>query len=824
MTTQTALDPAALVGTLDLETKVRLLTGATAFTLAPEESIGLGEVRLSDGPTGVRGLKFSGGRKVALFPNATLLASAWDEEATAEVGRLLAEEALAQEIHVVLGPTINLHRSVLGGRLFEAYSEDPLLTGKLAAAYVRGLQSLAVGACLKHLVANESETDRNTMNSVVDERTLRELYLLPFEIATSESDPWSMMAAYNDVNGVPATEQDHVINEVVKGEWEYSGLVMSDWFATKSAAPAADGGLDLVMPGPDGPWGEKLVAAVRAGELDESVVDEHLRRLLVLADRVGALGELRDFPQDLPAPDSAVRREQLTRLAANGITVLTNADETLPLTRGTSVALVGRHALETIDMGGGSAQVNPPYQVSVAEGLTELLGDAVQVVDGVDVRTRPVPARPGFVVDPDTGRPGVHVTLLAADGSVLEDRHDAPTTVMVGFDDDFTEPVASVRFRARIVADGAVEVGVIGVGSWDVRIGERRLAYELKTPGGFAAEMLAPPVETDTVEVSGNDIVDGAVMLRPPSGTEVVDGPVDVDAVANALDGVGLFGLVARPAPRPAAESIAAAVAAAERADVAVVVVGLTEEQETESVDKSTIVLPGEQDALVSAVAAVARRTVVVVNSATPVLMPWIDEVDAVLWAGLPGQEGGHAVAATLLGDLEPAGRLVTSFPAAEGAAPAWSVTPVDGDLEYTEGTFIGYRGHWAGHAPAPAFWLGHGLGYATWSYADAEVTVDGPAPVVSVTVTNTGTRDSREVVQVYLEPTSADEPVRLVGWAAVTAAPGASARVQVTTDARLWRSWDAAAGSWSRLADGGRLLVARGLGDVRAELDLPRG
>lgn len=824
MTTQTALDPAALVGTLDLETKVRLLTGATAFTLAPEESVGLGEVRLSDGPTGVRGLKFSGGRKVALFPNATLLASAWDEEATAEVGRLLAEEALAQEIHVVLGPTINLHRSVLGGRLFEAYSEDPLLTGKLAAAYVRGLQSLAVGACLKHLVVNESETDRNTMNSVVDERTLRELYLLPFEIATSESDPWSMMAAYNDVNGVPATEQDHVINEVVKGEWEYSGLVMSDWFATKSAAPAADGGLDLVMPGPEGPWGEKLVAAVRAGELDESVVDEHLRRLLVLADRVGALGELREFPQDLPAPDSAVRREQLTRLAANGITVLTNADETLPLTRGTSVALVGRHALETIDMGGGSAQVNPPYQVSVAEGLTELLGDAVQVVDGVDVRTRPVPARPGFVVDPDTGRPGVHVTLLAADGSVLEDRHDAPTTVMVGFDDDFTEPVASVRFRARIVADGAVEVGVIGVGSWDVRIGERRLAYELKTPGGFAAEMLAPPVETDTVEVSGNDIVDGAVMLRPPSGTEVVDGPVDVDAVANALDGVGLFGLVARPAPRPAAESIAAAVAAAERADVAVVVVGLTEEQETESVDKSTIVLPGEQDALVSAVAAVARRTVVVVNSATPVLMPWIDEVDAVLWAGLPGQEGGHAVAATLLGDIEPAGRLVTSFPAAEGAAPAWSVTPVDGDLEYTEGTFIGYRGHWAGHAPAPAFWLGHGLGYATWSYADAEVAVDGPAPVVSVTVTNTGTRDSREVVQVYLEPTSADEPVRLVGWAAVTAAPGESARVQVATDARLWRSWDTAAGGWSRLADGGRLLVARGLGDVRAELDLPRG
>ncbi|MBO9553401.1 glycoside hydrolase family 3 C-terminal domain-containing protein [Cellulomonas sp.] len=819
--TQSPIDPAVLVSKLDLETKVRLLTGAAAFTLQPEESIGLGEINLSDGPTGVRGLKFSGGRQVALFPNATLLASAWDEETTAEVGRMLAEEALAQDIHVVLGPTINLHRSALGGRLFEAYSEDPLLTGKLAASYVRGLQQLAIGACLKHLVANESETARNTMNSVVDAKTLRELYLLPFEIATSESDPWSMMAAYNDVNGVAATEHDHVINEVVKGEWGYTGLIMSDWFATKTAAPAAAGGLDLVMPGPDGPWGQTLVDAVRAGELDESVVDEHVRRLLVLADRVGMLGQLRELPTDLPAPDSEIRREQLTRLAARGITVLTNADATLPLTRGTNVALIGRHALETIDMGGGSAQVNPPYQVSVAEGLTALLGDAVRVVDGVEVRNRPVAARPGFVIDPSTGNPGVHVTLLAADGTVLDERHDAPSTLMVGFDDDFTEPVATVRLRARVAADGPVEVGVIGVGAWDLRVGATSRQFELRSSGGFAEEMLAPPVELGTVDVSGDDIIDGEVVLRPPAATEVVDGGQDVDATANPLAGVGLFGLVARPAPRPVEDVLAEAAAAAADADVAVVVVGLTEEQETESVDKSTLALPGAQDALVSAVAAAARRTVVVVNAATPVLMPWLDEVDAVLWAGLPGQEGGHAVAAALLGDIEPSGRLVTTFPVADGAAPAWNVTPVDGDIEYTEGTFIGYRGHWAGTAPTPAFWLGHGLGYSTWSYSDATVSDGGPSPAVSVTVTNTGERESREVVQVYLEPSSSDEPVRLVGWASVTLGAGNSARVRVQTDARLWRAWDAASGSWSRIADGGRLLVARGLGDVRASLPL---
>ncbi len=268
--------------------------------MAGNDKIGLAPVNLSDGPTGVRGLKFSGGRKVTLFPNATLLSAAWSTETAYEVGRMLAEEAMAQDIRVVLGPTINLHRTVLGGRLFEAYSEDPLLTGKLAAAYVQGLQEAGIGACLKHLVANESETDRNTMNSIVDETTLRELYLLPFEIAIEEANPWSLMAAYNDVNGQAATEQEHVNNEIVKGEWGYDGLIMSDWFATKTTAPSANGGLDLVMPGPNGPWGEELVAAVEAGEVAESVIDDHVVRVLRLADRVGSLGTATRVP-DRPA-------------------------------------------------------------------------------------------------------------------------------------------------------------------------------------------------------------------------------------------------------------------------------------------------------------------------------------------------------------------------------------------------------------------------------------------------------------------------------------------------------------------------------------------
>jgi beta-glucosidase len=772
------------------------------FTLRPESSIGLAEVRVCDGPTGVRGLKFIAGRAVALLPNTTLLASFWSEDIATEVGQLLAEEAMAQQIHVVLGPTINLHRSLLGGRLFEAYSEDPLLTGKLAAACVRGMQAGGIGACLKHLVANESETQRNNVNIIVDEATLREVYLLPFEIATQDAEPWSMMAAYNDVNGVPATEHDHIMNGIVKGDWGYSGLIMSDWFATKSAAPAANGGLDLVMPGPTGPWDEALAAAVRSGAVAESVVDDHARRLLHLADRVGALGTPRSYPASLPAPDSAIRQDRLKRLAAQGMTVLTNREALLPLQRDQTIALIGRHALETIDMGGGSAQVNPPYQTSIAEGMRALLGDTVTVTDGVEVRTRPVPARAGVVADAESGKAGVHFTLLATDGSILEERHSPTATTMFGVDDDLKDRVARVHLQARLQLDGPVQVGTIGVGLWEFRVASEVRRYRLDPAGGgMFVEILAPPAHVFAVELERGSVVEA-----------------DVDVVTP----FGLFGLIARAAPRNQDDVIADAARAAAAADVAIVVVGLTEEQETESVDKSTLHLPGAQDALVTAVAVAAKKTVVVVNAATPVIMPWLEDVDAVLWAGLPGQEGGHAVAAALLGDIEPAGRLVTTFPTEDGATPAWSVTPVDGDLRYREGPFLGYRGHAAGHAPPPAFWFGHGLGYTTWAYSAAVVEHGGQSPAVSVTVTNTGSRRGREVVQVYFKPDAPEQPVRLVGWASVEAAPGESRRAQVQTDARMWRRWHTQESTWDVPDARGRLIIARGLGDIRATLELP--
>ncbi|MFC3994395.1 beta-glucosidase [Nocardiopsis sediminis] len=791
----------AAITRLDLDAKVRLLTGAAMFDLAPEPLIGLAQTRLSDGPTGVRGPDFAGGPVAALLPNATLIAQHWSRDTAYDAGVLLAEEAAAQGVHVLLGPTVNLHRTPLGGRLFEAFSEDPLLTGDLAVGYVRGVQHGGVAATPKHFLANESETDRTTVDSVVDERTLREVYLLPFEMVVAEAPPWAVMASYNRVNGTPATEHRRLVEGVLKGEWRFDGAVMSDWFATTSTAASATGGLDLVMPGPGGPWGARLVEAVRSGAVPEPVVDEHVRRLLRLAHRVGTFGPGRRQAVPAPEPGSPARRDALRRLAAGGMAVLVNRRGTLPLTVPSgAVALIGRHATETVAQGGGSAQVRPPHVVSVAEGLTAALGaDLVRVVDGVEVRERPVAAA-GLLHDPVDASPGIRVIARDAEGAVVESRHIDGTDLIAGYGDGWLADAATIELSAELALDQAaqVQIGVRGAGSWTVRAPGITETTTLASADGPGADILSPPAwAAETVAESGAQIT----------------------ATVTAGDWVRLLGLVARPAPRPPADAIAEAVEAARECDVAVVVVGLTQEQENEGGDKTTLALPGEQDVLVEAVAGAAERTVVVVNAATPVLMPWLERVDAVLWAGLPGQEAGAAVADALLGEVEPAGRLVTTFPARDGQGPAWSPVPVDGAVHYAEGPAVGYRG-WDASGEEPLFWFGHGLGYAAWEYGAVEADTDGGVVrTVIVWLANTATHPGREVVQVYLRPPGG-EPVRLIGWEAVTVAAQEETRVRVDCDPRTQRVWDPEGSRWTPLT-GGEILIARGLGDIRARIPL---
>ncbi|MEV0055687.1 glycoside hydrolase family 3 C-terminal domain-containing protein [Saccharopolyspora shandongensis] len=777
------MDVEALLGKLDLETKVRMLSGADMWSLPEIPEIGLRRLVMSDGPIGVRGEAWDGEPSTTL-PNPTALAATWDPALAHRVGRLLAAEALAKGVHVLLAPTVNLHRSPLGGRHFECYSEDPLLTGEIGAAFVTGVQSGRVAAAVKHFVANDSETERMTYDVRVSDRALRELYLAPFERIV-RAGAWAVMASYNGVRGATLTENAPLLRDILKGEWGFDGAVVSDWLATRDTVRAALGGLDIAMPGPHTVWGPALVAAVRDGRVPESTVDDSVRRVLRLAERAGAL-----TPHQ-PEPISAEQPAALAREVAARSFVLMRNTGVLPIATGTSrIAVIGVPAAHPRFQGGGSAQLTPPYVVTPLDGLRAALPQAdIQYVPGPD---------PSRALPPATGE--FIVRYLAADGTELHRASLLEASVLHIGD----LPVESAKL-AKVVVSGTVRAEMAGqwrvcargVGQYRLTVGEDVHDLTLTPTGGDLVEaFLLPPQEVVAVELTARQSV--PVELE----TDYVELMPGFPALAFTLG-------FASP-ERPDDELIADAVAAASAADVAIVVVGTTAENESEGIDRATITLPGAQDALVAAVAAANPRTVAVVNAGAPVLVPWADDVAAVLLSWFGGQEFGNALADTLTGAVEPGGRLPTTWPSAD-ADPA-VVTPVDGRLQYTEDLAIGYRAD----PTAVAFPFGHGLGYTTWSYLDAHAEGD----TFTVRLRNDGDRPGREIVQVYLSADSGDGPTRwLAGFAAVTAEPGQTATATIELPERAFQIWTDA--GWTRPEATYTVHIGHSVADSRVTVGL---
>ncbi|MGV9411013.1 beta-glucosidase [Nocardia sp. NPDC003693] len=756
-----------LLAKLDLEAKIRLVSGSGVFRFAGEESIGLAEMPVSDGPSGVRGELWDERDPSVSLPSGTALAATWDRELLGEIGALIAAEARRKNVYAVLGPTINLHRSPLGGRHFECFSEDPVLTGEMAAAYVSAVQAHGVSACPKHYVANDSETERFTADVIADDRTLRELYLYPFERAVG-AGAWMIMDAYNSVNGVTMTENP-LLAEPLKGEWGFDGVVVSDWTAVRSTAGAA-AGTDIAMPGPWDLWGAPLLAAVRAGEVPEAAIDEKVRRILRFATRVGALT---DEPVVPPAfTDEAAQR--LVRAAAAKAMVLARNDGTLPLGKPATVALLGAAAAEPRFMGGGSATVIPGHTTSPLQGLSDVL--PVRYTPGVHLSDHLIPVPLHLVTDPETGTPGLSLRYLEGE-TILETEHRTAGNLML-FGNPNAQRADAFELTGRLRADMAGEwrIGFAGVGALRLEIdGETVLEETVLPEGSDPVELLLnPPQRFVTRELTEGEQVEVRIRLAP--------------ALAQGLPAMGITYAVGRPR-RAADEEFAAAVELARTSEVAVVLVGTTEQIESEGFDRKNLDLPGRQNELVSAVAAVNPRTIVVVNSGAPVELPWRDEVAAVLLTWFPGQEFGAALADVLTGAAEPGGRLPTTWPRTLADVPVVDTKPAaDNTLPYTEGIHIGYRA-WLKSGVAPAYPFGHGLGYTTWALSDLAVT----GRTATVTVRNTGDRPGRQVVQAYLSrPGSAvDRPVRwLAAFTAVTAGPGESVTATVDVPARAFEHW----------------------------------
>jgi beta-glucosidase len=801
-----------LLGRLDLDRKVRLGTGASSWTTWEEPAVGLRAMALSDGPAGVRGEAWDEPSTSTNLPSPTCIAATWDEGLVERLGRFLAAEARSKRVDVLLGPTINLHRSPLGGRHFECFSEDPLLTGRIGAAYVRGVQAGGVAATPKHYVANDSETERLTLDARIDERALRELYLAPFEQLVREAGAWLVMAAYNGVNGATMTEHP-LLAEPLKGQWGFDGVVVSDWHATRSTEASGRAMLDLAMPGPDGPWGERLAAAVRDGRVPEAAIDDKVRRLLRLAARVGALEGVPPVaaaprpapgvvdsrwspiqpPDTLPLRGSGgeggwVPAELAREVAATGSVLVRNLGGVLPLEVAglRRVAVLGPNAAKARTQGGGSATVHPAYTVSPLDGLLAALGPAgVEVVHarGARIRRGLQPVTVDQVTDPDTGEPGLRARFLDERGTVLHSEHRLAGK-LVWFGQELLRRTATVELAARLRAqtDGGHGVGVAGVGQFRLTAGDTVLVDEHVDPGtDDAAGLLAAPERAGRLVLGKGEEVELTVVHQLGPGATSASVTLGVE----------------EPAP-PDEEELERAVALARDADAAVVVVGTTEEIESEGYDRASLALPGRQDELVRRVAAVNPRTVVVVNAGSPVELPWREAVPTILLTWFPGQEYGNALADVLLGRVEPGGRLPTTWPGLQADVPVLETRPVEGRLDYAEGIHIGYRA-WARAGTEPAFPFGHGLGYTSWVYegveAPATVTA-GDETVVRVRLRNSGRRPGREVVQAYLsrDDSAVERPaVWLAGFAVVEAQPGDPVTAELRLAPRAFQHWSVA-------------------------------
>jgi beta-glucosidase len=800
-----------LLARLTLDEKVDLMAGAEAFKLMAVERLGVPRLGMSDGPTGVRS---NTGQMATVFPVAAALAATFNPEVTREVGAAIAREAAALGEQVVLAPTINIVRTPLWGRNFETYSEDPYLTGALGIGFIEGLQGEGIGASLKHYAANNQEERRMDVSVEVDERTLREIYLAAFEAVVKATNPWTVMASYNKLRGTYATANSHLLQDILKGEWGYDGVVVSDWGAVHSTEPAANGGLDLEMPGPANHFGDKLLRAVNAGAVEPARIDDAARRLVRLILRSGLLdgahreGELR----------SERHRATARRAAQEGIVLLKNDGDLLPLAAEaiTSIAVIGPNANFVRLQGDGSSRVSTDRWPTPVESLTARLPKAQVVYEqGCDAEPVPPQAQPRMFSPTETreasGLTAEYFARADFSGEPIRTSHERRLFRWVSTRGPRhpANRFAALRWSGFFwpQMDGVHEFSVRGDGACRLSVGDATI-IDLGDPG---QEDFDHPTS--------------AVALRRTAGVELTGGQpyrfsLEYEwATARADDGFETLSLGVRQPPG----EVGKAIAAARAADVAVVVVGSASTTESEGYDRRDIKLPGDQDLLVEQITAANPRTIVVVNAGAAMTMPWIDKVAAVLQLWLPGEEGPDALTDILLGVVSPSGRLPVTFPKRIEDSSAYGFYPGADTVTYGEGLNVGYR-HFDQKAIAPLFAFGHGLTYSTFDYAALSVSAGaaiGQPVAVSLTLTNAGARAASEVVQVYVGPVAPPRPTppkALRAFAKVALAPGESRTVAFSIEPRAFARYDDDEHRWITDPGAYDILIAASATDIRLQ------
>lgn len=789
-----------MIDALTMEQRIAMTAGAAMWSTVGYPEAGIPSLSMADGPMGIASGRVDERDIALLSPCPTALGASWDVELNERVGALVGAEAIRMGVDMVLAPNVNLARSPLAGRAFEYFSEEPVLAGVLGAAWTKGLQSTGTASVVKHLVCNDSETDRDMMNAVVDERTLREIYLLPFEMC-ARAGAGGMLAAYNRLNGQWCAEQHHVLTTIVKGEWGYSGLIMSDWFGTHSTAATLKGGLDLEMPGPARFLGFKAQEALAQGDVTPERVSDAAARVAAAAHR---------FSGEKNAPITGADADALlVEAAAAGFVLLRNEGALLPLTPGRDkhIAIIGPNAAAPCYQGGTFAKISvAPGAARPLEAILARFGDHARVdyEPGVD----PQPRLPSMPVTPardlgDGCATGMTIDYYDGQGDdariVASETRDTNSLVwFAGVHDD----VARLDRPARIVARGRFTADRDGdhifylgaTGPVTLRIdGQETLAQREPIPSSDVMGKLKSGDATSTT--------------APLSAGQVVE--VEVEFRYDPARVHGLWYGVRRPDTPEA--MLARAVALAQRADAVILIVGETSDASVESKDRAHTRLPGEQIALIEAVAAANPRTAIVANVGHAFDTSWEDQAAALLIAWYPGEGFGDAIAQVLAGDREPGGRMPVSIARTDADYPALSLKPdANGDLLYAEGTRLGYRG-----MADPLHTLGEGFGYADIALIDAAITpVDDGGVIVEATLENRSDRAGSDVVQLYRR----EPELALCGFTKAHLAAGERRTVSIAVPRRQLQYWR---DGW-RDIETPRLFLGRSARDVAYDLAFP--
>ena len=781
----------AILKRMTLEEKIDTIGGVNAFYLRGNPRLGLPELKMADGPFGIRKSGPS-----TTYAGGIALAASWDVDLARRVGETIGRDARARGVHFLLAPAVNIYRAPLCGRNFEYFGEDPFLASRMAVAYIKGVQSQGVSATIKHFLGNNSEFDRHHTSSEMDERTMREIYLPTFEAAVREARVGAIMDSYNLVNGVHMTENQRLNSQVVKQEWGFDGIIMSDWDATYDGVAAANAGLDLEMPSGKFMNRATLIPAIEQGRVSVATIDDKIRRILRTAIRFGWLDrEQTDRTWPL---FSAEGRTLALETARASMVLLKNQGNWLPLDKGKikSVAAIGPDAYPAVPVGGGSAQASPFAAVSYLQGLIDgLAGSATVTWSRGLVPLAEIFETTVFATAATGGQAGLKAEYfdnpdLAGTAALTRvDEHvsfswDRPNGWPTG-----QGRAGSARWTGYFIptTSGAYRFAASSYG-----LNEYRLFVDDKPAVDRTTQ--PQPIAVATLKLQAGRAY--AIRLEYLHRDHHAGLGMGVRKVSDLID--------------PAAQKLAAA------ADLAVVLAGFDPSNESEGSDRS-FQLPAGQDELIDMVRGANKNTIVVVTSGGGVDMTrWVDGIRAIVQAWYPGQEGGTALAQLLFGDFSPSGKLPSTFEREFEDSAAFSnyAPQADKRIRYSEGVFLGYR-HFDRVKTRPLFPFGHGLSYTTFKFSGLTVapTVmpDNGMVTVAFDVTNTGKREGAEVAQLYVGDGHAPVPrpvKELKGFAKVSLRPGESKRVSIALDRRALSYFDETAKQWKAAPGDFEVLV----------------